>query len=48
MCTAITHAAVAVGLGRVWTARKLPLLFWEMAVILSVLPDIDVLAFNVG
>jgi inner membrane protein len=48
MCTAITHAAVALGLGRVLTARRLPLLFWETAVVLSVLPDIDVLAFNVG
>jgi inner membrane protein len=48
MCTIMTHALVAVGLGKTFTARKMPWLFWELTVVLSVLPDLDVLAFNFG
>jgi inner membrane protein len=44
----MTHAVVAVGLGKIFTARKMPWLFWELTVALSVLPDLDVLAFNLG
>lgn len=48
MPTVMTHAAVAVGLGRIFTARRMPLLFWGIAVGLAILPDIDVLAFRYG
>lgn len=47
MPTIMTHAVVAVGLGRIFTARKMPRLeFWEALIILSMLPDIDVFAFR--
>jgi len=44
----MTHAALAVGLGRIFTGRPLPLLFWGLSVSLAMLPDIDVLAFRFG
>lgn len=48
MATIMTHAAVAVGLGRLFTARRMPLAFWMMAAGLAMLPDLDVLAFRFG
>lgn len=48
MCTPVTHAVAAVGLGKLFTGRPMPLLFWELAVVLSILPDIDVFAFSLG
>jgi hypothetical protein len=48
MPTVMTHAALAVGLGRIFTGRPLPLLFWCMTGSLAMLPDIDVLAFRFG
>src|SRR5271170_8139383 len=48
MPTVMTHAALAVGLGRVFTARKVPFLFWEVTAILAMLPDADVVAFKLG
>jgi inner membrane protein len=48
MPTVMTHAAVGLALGRVFTARKMPPLFWGCAAVLPVLPDLDVLAFRLG
>jgi len=48
MPTVITHAVVALGLGKTFTARKLPLSFWMLAAGLAMLPDLDVLAFRFG
>jgi inner membrane protein len=44
----MTHAVVGAGLGKVFTGRKMPMLFWELAAGLAVLPDIDVFAFRLG
>ena len=48
MCTPVTHAVVAIGLGKAFTARKMPLRFWLILMWLSACPDADVLAFNFG
>lgn len=48
MCTPMTHAVVAAGMGKVFTARKLPRDFWLLLMVLSILPDADVFAFAVG
>jgi inner membrane protein len=45
--TALTHAVV--GLGRLFTARKMPRVwFWDMLIVLSIGADIDILAFKFG
>jgi inner membrane protein len=48
MCTVMTHAVVGLGLGKLFTGRRMPFLFWEMAAVLAALPDIDVLTFQFG
>jgi inner membrane protein len=48
MPTVFTHAAVGLALGRVFTARPMPALFWGMAGLLPAAPDLDVLAFRFG
>ena len=48
MATVMTHALVDVGLGKLFTSRKMPLTFWLAAAGLPVLPDLDVVAFALG
>jgi inner membrane protein len=49
MPTIMTHAAVAVGLGAVFTGfRRLPSTFWSVTAALAMLPDVDVVAFALG
>jgi inner membrane protein len=48
MPTILTHAVVGVGLGRVFTPRRMPVSFWLTAAGLAMLPDLDVLAFRLG
>jgi inner membrane protein len=48
MPTILTHGVVGLGLGRVFTARKMPPGFWQVLAILPMVPDLDVLAFHVG
>jgi inner membrane protein len=48
MPTAMTHALVGLGLGKCFTGRRMPLLFWGLAAGLAALPDLDVLAFKLG
>jgi inner membrane protein len=48
MPTVFTHAAVGVALARVFAARPMPALFWGVAALLPVVPDLDVLAFRFG
>lgn len=48
MPTVMTHAVVGVGLGRLFTARRMPLGFWLAVGTLAMLPDLDVLAFRLG
>src|SRR4051794_26193777 len=44
----MTHAVVGIGLGRVFTARKMPASYWLLVAILPTVPDLDVLAFRLG
>ena len=48
MPTGITHAAVGLGLAELFAPAPMPLSFYGLSMALSVLPDIDVLAFNFG
>jgi inner membrane protein len=49
MPTVMTHAAFAFGLGRIFTARRMPRVwFWDILIVLSILPDLDILAFRLG
>ncbi|MCP3903528.1 MAG: metal-dependent hydrolase [Planctomycetes bacterium] len=42
MCTAITHAFVAVAAGRAAYPRSVPFKFWVLAILCSAGPDLDV------
>src|SRR5262249_21263781 len=49
MPTVMTHAAFAFGLGRIFTARRMPRVwYWDVLIVLSILPDLDILAFRLG
>ena len=48
MPTIMTHAVVGLGLGRLFTRRRMPARFWQLAALLPILPDLDVLAFRLG
>lgn len=48
MPTVMTHAVVGLGLGRLFTSRRMPPLFWLLAGALPMAPDLDVLAFRLG
>jgi inner membrane protein len=48
MPTILTHAAVGLGLGRLFTGRRMPLSYWQLVALLPVVPDLDVLAFRLG
>ena len=48
MPTIMTHAVVGLGMARVFTDRSMPPLYWGLAATLSMLPDIDVVAFPLG
>ena len=37
-----THGIVGLGLGKAFTGRRLPILFWIMAFTLPIIPDFDV------
>ncbi len=48
MPTVFTHAFIPLGLGKTATDKKLPLKFWLLGVLCSVLPDADVIGFKFG
>ncbi len=48
MPTVMTHSVAGLGLGRLFTTRRLPFLFWELVIVLPMVPDADVLAFKFG
>lgn len=48
MPTVMTHALVGVGLGRLFTSRRAGGLFWGLAAILPMVPDLDFVAFYLG
>jgi inner membrane protein len=48
MATPITHGLFALAAGKVAFARKMPARFWVLTALVSVLPDVDTLAFRFG
>jgi inner membrane protein len=48
MPSAFTHIFVAEAFGKACTAEKMPVRFWVLAGVCSVLPDIDVIGFYFG
>ncbi len=45
MASAFTHAFIAIPLGKTFFEKELPPRFWFLAVLCSVLPDVDVFSF---
>lgn len=48
MATVFTHTFVAASLGKAVFPGKMPLRFWVLSIVCSVLPDADVLGFHFG
>ncbi|OON67237.1 metal-dependent hydrolase [Hymenobacter sp. CRA2] len=48
MPTIFTHAAVALGLGRIRYARQLPTRFWLLTALCAIAPDFDAVTFKLG
>jgi inner membrane protein len=48
MPTTLTHALVGVGLAEVFAVHPMPPSFYGLATVLSLVPDLDVLAFRFG
>ena len=48
MPTIITHSVFAISLAHVFKHNELPVRFWLLAVVCSMLPDIDVVGFSFG
>jgi inner membrane protein len=44
MCTIYTHAVVGLGLARLYAKGRMPWLYWGLAALLPVLPDLDTLS----
>src|SRR5437660_946171 len=45
MCTVYTHGIVGLGLAKVCTRGRVPLIFWILAGLLPMLPDADALSW---
>ena len=48
MATALTHGFVAAAFGKAAFPGKMPARFWVLAVVCSLLPDVDVIGFRMG
>ena len=48
MPTPLTHGFVALAAGKTFVWRKMPLRFWTLAALCSVLPDLDTLGLRLG
>ena len=46
MASAFGHACAALTIGKVYTGKKLPVLFWVLTIICSIIPDADVIGFK--
>ncbi len=46
MASAFGHACAAVTIGKVYSGKKLPVLFWILTIICSIIPDADVIGFH--
>jgi len=48
MASAFTHVFVAAALGKAVSPEKMPLRFWTLGLFCTLLPDLDVFAFQLG
>ncbi len=48
MPTTLTHALVGLGAAQIFASRPLPPSFYGLSVVLSLLPDVDVVSFRLG
>ncbi|HTB31581.1 MAG TPA: metal-dependent hydrolase, partial [Bacteroidia bacterium] len=46
MASAFGHACAALTLGKVYSGKKLPAVFWILSVVCAVIPDADVIGFK--
>jgi len=46
--TIITHSGVAVFAGKIFAREQMPVRFWVLSVVCSIIPDADVIAFSLG
>jgi inner membrane protein len=48
VASALSHAVVALALGKIYTPQPMPWRFWGLSVLCSLLPDADVIGFALG
>lgn len=48
MASALSHAFVAVALGKAYTRESMPWHFWALSMTCAILPDADVVGFTLG
>lgn len=48
MPSIITHAVTAVAAGKIVSKKKLPVKFWAVSILCSILPDIDAFSYKFG
>lgn len=48
MASAITHGIVAISFGRLFFPERMPVRFWILLVVCTILPDVDVVGFFLG
>lgn len=48
MASAFGHACAALTIGKVYSGKKLPVLFWVFSIVCAIIPDADVLGFKFG
>ena len=48
MASALSHAVVAMALGKIYRPQPMPWRFWGLSVLCSLLPDADVIGFALG
>jgi inner membrane protein len=46
MASAFGHACAALTIGKVYSGKKLPVLFWALTIICSIIPDADIIGFK--
>ena len=48
MASALTHIFTAAALGKTYTQEKMPVRFWALLVLCSLVPDIDIIGYYYG
>jgi inner membrane protein len=46
MASAFGHACAALGIGKIYSGKRLPILFWILSIICAIIPDADVIGFK--